>query len=915
MTSKFPHTNPPVSSYLKNLAYLAPLASLLMMAQTAKASSYTWNITATGQQWSTGTYWSPTTGTGGPGAGDTAYFLGNTSGANYTVSYNTSVSGTLGALYMVNTTGTNDVTLSLSKSLTLTGGGAIYSSTSGHMNLNFAAANVTLTIGDGTTASTFTFGSDSSLTASSQQILNNGGNTAFSGDSIVIANASTFNWINGVSNGSPTITVPLVVNNGGTLNFQTDTATPGKYLIGNLTVNSGGKVTNSGSKSGAAALYLTGSTYIINGQISGFQTGNTSTGGGVVLNGAVTIGGSVTQTIAFGTGSNAIDIGIRPATSGNSSSTTTSTVILSSSATGSVNYSGTGTNIVNSFNFFGGTSSATVGNTMILKLGSNLTYGGSGSNAPIYYGGYAGNSITDVVDLNGYTYNCNGKSYGPSWSTTGVLSSSLISIINSAGASSPGTFVAAYYNFGNTTNGGANTAIGSNVILQAVNANTTNNLSNTVGSGTIDSTSLFYYSGSGTTALVSNRAIGGIKVGSGSSASVLELSSAITAQGLVTISGSATLNLTNPTGTALGTAGTYNLTAAGLAGSGTMTNNATGATAASLTLNGTTTNTFSGVISDCGTTAPLSLTLSSGTQILAGANTYRGTTTINGGSLIVNGLLAAASAVSVASGAELAGSGTVGATVSSGTINGSGLNLGATTLNGLSTLKGYNIASSVTVYTGTTTLSGTTKSTSALSVSAGATLNANGTIEGSATVSGLLKGNTTVTGNLALTSGTLARSSSSEITKVQGDFTTDGSSTLVAEVSGSVVGTSYDQVQVGGRVTLAGTLDLSTLSGLTLGTTITLIDNTGSGTTTGYFATIITSGSTYTAATGSNYTFTAAGKEYLLNYAANADGDGKFNDVTLTVVPEPNTWAMILGGMGTLIWFKRSRRFGTLFNR
>ncbi|XHR26729.1 MAG: beta strand repeat-containing protein [Chthoniobacteraceae bacterium] len=299
-----------------------------------------------------------------------------------------------------------------------------------------------------------------------------------------------------------------------------------------------------------------------------------------------------------------------------------------------------------------------------------------------------------------------------------------------------------------------------------------------------------------------------------------------------------------------------------------------------------------------------------GTLSLNGINTYTGATTVSAGELDVNGSLSASSAVSVGSNAILGGSGTISGlvTVNNGTINGSTLGLGATTLYGTSALSGHNIASSVTVASGTTSLSGTTKSTSTLSVAAGATLNANGTIDGSATVSGLLKGNSTVTGNLTLTSGTLASDNSPGITTVQGNFTTDASSTLVAEVSGAVAGTSYDQVKVSGGVTLAGTLDLTALSGLTLGTRITLIDNTGSGTTKGYFATIITSGSTYTITSNSNYTLTVSGTEYLLSYTSDADGDGYNNDVTLTVVPEPSTWALLLGGLGSVGFGQRIRR-------
>jgi len=298
-----------------------------------------------------------------------------------------------------------------------------------------------------------------------------------------------------------------------------------------------------------------------------------------------------------------------------------------------------------------------------------------------------------------------------------------------------------------------------------------------------------------------------------------------------------------------------------------------------------------------------------GRTILGGNNTYSGATTVSAGELDINGTLSN-STIGISNGATLGGSGVItgSVNVNSATINGVGLNLGTTTLDGFSMLKGYNIAGRVTVASGTTSLSGTTKSTSALSVSAGATLSANGTIAGSATVSGLLKGNSIVTGDLALTSGTLSPGNSHGITTVNGNLTMDGVSTLVSQVSGTVAGISYDQVQVSGNVSLAGTLDLSTLSGLTLGDSITLLDNKGSGSTSGYFATIITSGSTFTVSSSFNYTFTTNGTEYLLSYTSSTEGDGYNNDVILSVIPEPSTWAMLLGGIGMLAFGQRVRR-------
>ncbi|MDD5262803.1 MAG: autotransporter-associated beta strand repeat-containing protein [Methylacidiphilales bacterium] len=341
-------------------------------------------------------------------------------------------------------------------------------------------------------------------------------------------------------------------------------------------------------------------------------------------------------------------------------------------------------------------------------------------------------------------------------------------------------------------------------------------------------------------------------------------------------------------------------------GSGTQTVINSGASVSTLAV--TDGGTYSGVIANGnGTTA---LSLSGGNLVLGGTNTYTGATLVTGGTLSVNGSLAAGSAVSVNS-ATLTGSGKILGTVSgtSATINGNDLTIGATTLHDTSAITGKNTVDSITIATGTTTLTGTTKSIAALVVSVGATLNANGTVDGSATINGILKGNTTLTGDLALIGGTLSPGNSAGITTVEGNFTMDATSTLVAEVTGTTAGLTYDQVKVSQNVSLAGTLDLRTLSGLTLvGTTITLIDNIDNGSTTGYFETILTSGSTFTLSSDANYKFSVDGADYLLSFKGNSEGDSIFNDVTLTLVPEPATWAMFVGGLGMLAFGQRLRR-------
>ena len=80
-----------------------------------------------------------------------------------------------------------------------------------------------------------------------------------------------------------------------------------------------------------------------------------------------------------------------------------------------------------------------------------------------------------------------------------------------------------------------------------------------------------------------------------------------------------------------------------------------------------------------------------------------------------------------------------------------------------------------------------------------------------------------------------------------------------------------------------------------------IIDNTGSGATSGYFTGL---------ADGSS--FDVNGQKYYIYY--NADHDSYAlaggNDVLLTSVPEPTTLAMLLGlaGIGLLGWLRRRPR-------
>ena len=76
--------------------------------------------------------------------------------------------------------------------------------------------------------------------------------------------------------------------------------------------------------------------------------------------------------------------------------------------------------------------------------------------------------------------------------------------------------------------------------------------------------------------------------------------------------------------------------------------------------------TFAGVIQDSGGGG--GVTLTGGTQVLAGINTYTGNTTVNGGALIVDGSTALSALTTVNAGGTLGGSGIVGNTAITGGI-------------------------------------------------------------------------------------------------------------------------------------------------------------------------------------------------------------------------------------------------------
>jgi hypothetical protein len=282
--------------------------------------------------------------------------------------------------------------------------------------------------------------------------------------------------------------------------------------------------------------------------------------------------------------------------------------------------------------------------------------------------------------------------------------------------------------------------------------------------------------------------------------------------------------------------------------------------------------------------------IGSGNLTLTGINTYSGATNVNNGTLTVNGNNSSTGLVTVASGATLAGTGTIaGATVINGAL------AGGLTLNNDSTINSGATAAAL-AFNGNIANFGSISS--AVTVASGKTLTGNGSFGNTLTVNGSMTpgasgiGTNTITGNLAF-------GSSAQLSIVLGK-TTAGS---------PVAGTDYGQVTAGGNVSLSGTMALTLGTGIQEGDVFYLIVNNGINSLATAFSGITVNGSLI-----SGNEFTYNGQNYQVSYTADASaGAAGFssstgNDLAVAAVPEPGTWAMIVGGLGMLVSFQRNRR-------
>lgn len=386
-------------------------------------------------------------------------------------------------------------------------------------------------------------------------------------------------------------------------------------------------------------------------------------------------------------------------------------------------------------------------------------------------------------------------------------------------------------------------------------------------------------------------------------------------------------------------ASNLNVTTAGLDGGGTSGGSAI--TDGNLTLAPAFSITFSGSVSGTGNL----IKAASGTQVLAGSNSWTGTTTVQQGTLQFNSPLTSVGGI-----VRVEGSGTLQANASItrpilGNGPGSTINIGASgiTLGDASSFVGFNHqgmlnvgANSVTLASAnqprlgslTTLGSGGTPGTInaakgvyldfATAMTGYGTINTpnnlvqrsiiNGTVEGSSgaqpiTFTGWVKGVGTF--NNVVFAGTFDPGLSPTLITA-GSLGFSSTNNLIMELGGLTRGSQFDGIEATGNVNLDGALSVVRINGFNpnVADAFVLINRTGgTGTFTG-----LNEGDSFPGADGGLYVISYQGMNYMTNLMA--PGANGFS-VVIAAVPEPATIALMalgLGGAAGGWWYRRSQR-------
>jgi fibronectin-binding autotransporter adhesin len=337
---------------------------------------------------------------------------------------------------------------------------------------------------------------------------------------------------------------------------------------------------------------------------------------------------------------------------------------------------------------------------------------------------------------------------------------------------------------------------------------------------------------------------------------------------------------------------------------------------------------------------------SSGTSTLAGANTYTGTTTVTAGTLKagiisvanVSGAFGDNSAVTMSGGTlDIAGFNTqIGSlTGSSGTVTNSG-SAATLTVGGDNTspaaysstiTNGANSLALTKIGSGTLTLSGSNSYTGPTTISSGATFitNTSGSALGTGSLTVAAGATFGGSGTGSLTSYTIG-AASSPVTTVQVGSGNDTTSklTLIGSTASNITNANLqfnlstsgtgNQLSVGATaLTLSGdtlTLNITNLGVIGNNTPYILIAGTG-GTGTGLGQYSGFSVDANGVISGLSLTITGVGAPagwYNNSFLELVNTAGGVDDIEVVFVPEPSTWAMMMGGLATLVFILRRKR-------
>jgi autotransporter-associated beta strand protein len=708
----------------------------------------------------------------------------------------------------------------------------------------------------------------------------------------------------------------LTINSGGTVQNDFDNAVAGpSSTIGTfpITVNAGGTLTNLGSadSNAGATAHLRGVLTLNGGTLADNTNGagNALVYGDWDLDDGVTVGtGNTTTSIISATdvdpsetGGTVFNVGAGTTSSGIDLNVTGTLIKGTSLADTGIKKQGAGVMQLGGLNTFTGAVTVTAG-TLIAALGNSSGSGPVGSS--LGETDTAGRTVTVTGATLDFTAS-NILGAGSAFTAANYAAVSLTtSTLNLTGASSNNTI-------GNLTLNGSTVALanglGSSALYEAVGL---------AGTVTVTGAASFITGGTGS--------FNGINLGMGTSAAAggqTTFTVGSTTGGTASGGTNPDLTISAPLVNGDNNTGTPVSTGISKAGTGTLlltaANTFTGPvtiSAGTLQLGDGTSGHDGTITSSSGITDNAALVYDrSAAQSSAVAIGGTGTVSVTGGQQTLTGVNTYSGATSISSGATLQlGDGTSG---HDGTI----ASTSGITDNG--TLVYNRFAAQTTdrqiTGTGSVTVSGggsQTLSNTGNSYSGGTTVSAGGTLivtggltgNGAVTVNGTLggTGNGTTTG---IIDGAVTESTGGNIAPGVGLSTAGSTLTLGSNLTlGASAGLTFnldgggasDLLAIGGSLTLdSGNTDTLTLNLLNFGSvttpeTFTIATYNGS-----------VGGATFGA--GNANVIVNGGTLQSVNYDVT---DGSLSAITVTVVPEPGTWASLIGGLGILVVWQRSRR-------